>query len=360
MGRHILQIDRVTKRFGDMLAVDDVSLAIEEGELVTLLGPSGCGKTTLLRMVAGFEEPTSGRIEIAGQSMFGVPPHRRPVNMVFQRYALFPHLNVFDNVAFGLRLKRVPAVEIEARVTAMLELVRLPGFAKRKVTALSGGEAQRVALARALIMQPQVLLLDEPLGALDLKIRKEMEIELKRIHAELGATFLYVTHDQEEAMTISDRVVIMSAGRIVQVGTPQEVYTNPSCTFCASFVGESNILRGRVLQSTPTGAIVDLAGARVQARCCTPVEAPEEVDVLIRPEVLSVSEPESALEHQNRLAGTVVDTVFLGSFVHYRIDVGLSVTLLAEAHVKEGQRIFRRHDAVSVGWAVHDTLILRG
>lgn len=354
----ILRIDGVSKRFGDTLAVDNVSLTIARGELVTLLGPSGCGKTTLLRMVAGFEEPTSGNIELAGRSVLGVPSHRRPVNMVFQRYALFPHLDVFENVAFGLRLRRMPEDKVRDRVMAMLELVRLPGFGRRKVTLLSGGEAQRVALARALVMEPQVLLLDEPLGALDLKIRKQMEIELKRIHAELRATFVYVTHDQEEAMTISDRIVIMNTGRIVQVGTPQEVYTNPSCTFCASFVGESNILPGQILELTSTGALVDLGGASVHARCCTHLEGVGKVDVLVRPEVLSVDEPDTVRGQQNALAGRVTDTIFLGSSVYYRIDVGLPATLLAEGHVKEGRHIFQRDDAVTVAWAAHDTLIL--
>jgi spermidine/putrescine transport system ATP-binding protein len=360
MTKHILRIAAVTKRFGDALAVDQVSLGIEEGELVTLLGPSGCGKTTLLRMIAGFEEPTLGTIEIAGQSMLGVPPHRRPVNMVFQRYALFPHLDVFENLAFGLRLKRMPGDEIKEKVVAMLDLVELPGFAHRRVTQLSGGEAQRVALARALIMGPKVLLLDEPLGALDLKIRKEMQVELKRIHVELGATFLYVTHDQEEAMTISDRIVIMNKGRIVQVGTPQEVYTDPNCTFCGSFVGEANILPGRVVALTSTGAEVDLGIARVQGRCCTDLQVGQEVNVLIRPEVLAVGDASDTRQYQNVLTGQVIDTVFLGSAVYYRIDAGAPVTLLAEAHVKEGMRLLRRHDNVSLGWAARDTLIMAG
>ena len=358
MTKHILRIDSVTRRFGDVLAVDKVSLAIDEGDLVTLLGPSGCGKTTLLRMIAGFEEPTSGLIEIAGHDMLGVPPHRRPVNMVFQRYALFPHLDVMENVAFGLRLRKLPGDRIQKKVLAMLELVRLPGFAHRRVTQLSGGEAQRVALARALIMDPKVLLLDEPLGALDLKIRKQMEIELKRIHGELGATFLYVTHDQEEAMTISDRIVIMNRGRIVQIGTPQEIYSNPSCAFCAGFVGESNILPGQIVELTATGALVDMGVARVQARCGADLASGQEVDVLIRPEVLSVVDASDGGRYQNVLDGKIADTIFLGSSVYYRIDVGVPVTLLAEAHVKEGLRLFQRDDAVALGWSAHDTLIM--
>ncbi len=358
MPEYIMRIDGVTKRFGDTVAVADFSLEIKEGELVTLLGPSGCGKTTLLRMIAGFEEPTSGTIEIAGRNVLVVPPHQRPVNMVFQKYALFPHLDAFENIAFGLRLKRLPEDEVKRKVAAMLELVRLPGFGQRKVTQLSGGEAQRVALARALIMDPQVLLLDEPLGALDLKIRQQMEIELKRIHVELGATFLYVTHDQGEAMTIADRIVIMNQGHIVQVGTPEEIYTNPNCIFCAGFVGESNILVGEVRELTPRGAVVDLHGIGVQARCGEGLETEQEVSVLIRPEVLSIDDVSETGQYENMVEGRVTDTIFLGSSVFYHIDVGVLITLVAEEHVKKGLRIFHRDEIVSVGWSGHDTLIL--
>ena len=358
---YILEIEGVSKRFGELRAVDKVSLSIREGELVTLLGPSGCGKTTLLRMVAGFEEPSSGTVKIAGQVVNGVPPDRRPANMVFQRYALFPHLSVFENLAFGLRLRRIDPNEIKKRVAGMLALVRLEGLAERSVTQLSGGESQRVALARALILDPKVLLLDEPLGALDLKIRKQMEVELKRIHQELGATFVYVTHDQEEAMTVSDRIVIMNRGRIVQVGTPEEVYTNPNCGFCAAFVGESNIVPGRVVEVLPETATVDVGRARIQARttqgCALAVE--DAVNILIRPEVLSVSPRSGPVMTDNALDGQVVDKIFLGSSVYYRIDVGMPLLLLAEVHVKEGTSAFQRGEAVALCWAAKDTLVLR-
>jgi spermidine/putrescine transport system ATP-binding protein len=356
MANYIVSIQNATKWFGQTLAVDNLSLGIIEGELVTLLGPSGCGKTTLLRIIAGLEEATSGRVEIAGQNMEGFPPHKRPVNMVFQKYALFPHLDVFENIAFGLRLKRLPEGEIDRKVKRMLELVRLPGFERRRTAQLSGGESQRVALARALVMEPKVLLLDEPLGALDLKIRQQLEIELKRIHAELGTTFLYVTHDQGEAMTVSNRIAIMNDGHLVQVGTPQEIYNNPNCTFCASFVGESNILTGRVTGFTPESTLVDVEGLTIRARLNEEAAEGQTVNLLIRPEVLSVGADREG--HDNLLQGKLVDVTFLGSSVTYRIDTNGEKPLQVEQAVKEGTRLFRRGNVVSVGWSARDTLVL--
>lgn len=356
MANRIVSIQNVTKWFGQTLAVDDFSLDIIEGELVTLLGPSGCGKTTLLRIIAGLEEAALGRVEIADQDMEGFPPHKRPVNMVFQKYALFPHLDVFENIAFGLRLKRLPQHEIDKNVKRMLELVRLPGFEQRRSRQLSGGESQRVALARALVMEPKVLLLDEPLGALDLKIRQQLEIELKRIHAELGTTFLYVTHDQGEAMTISDRIAIMNDGRLVQVGTPQEIYNNPHCTFCASFVGESNILTGQVTGFTPESTLVEVEALRIEARLNEGAEQGQAVKLLIRPEVVSVG---AHLErHDNLLQGKLIDATFLGSSVAYLIDIKAETPFQAEQAVKEDTRLFRPGDVVSIGWSARDTLVL--
>lgn len=356
MANYIVSIQNVTKWFGQTLAADNFSLDIIEGELVTLLGPSGCGKTTLLRIIAGLEEATWGRVEIAGQDMEGFPPHKRPVNMVFQKYALFPHLDVFENIAFGLRLKRLTEDEIEKKVKRMLELVRLPGFEQRTTAQVSGGESQRVALARALVMEPKVLVLDEPLGALDLKIRQQLEIELKRIHAELGTTFLYVTHDQGEAMTISDRIAIMNDGRLVQVGTPQEIYNDPNCTFCASFVGESNILTGRVTGFTPESTLVDVEGLTIKARLNEEAEEGQTVNLLIRPEVLSVGADQE--RHDNLLHGKLIDATFLGSSVIYRIDANRDKPLQVDKAVKEGTRLFRRGDVVAVGWSARDTLVL--
>ena len=241
-----VRLDQITKRFHEVVAVDDLSLEVERGEFFSMLGPSGCGKTTTLRMIGGFEEATTGTIYLGDADVTGLPPFKRDVNTVFQNYALFPHLTVFENVAFGLRRRKVPDAEIGTQVTAMLELVELPGYEKRKPSQLSGGQQQRVALARALINRPRVLLLDEPLGALDLKLRKQMQLELKRIQTEVGITFIYVTHDQEEAMTMSDRIAVMRAGRIEQLGNPEELYERPRTAFVAGFLGVSNLLEGEV------------------------------------------------------------------------------------------------------------------
>ena len=253
-GRPSVEFSGVTKRFGDLVAVRDLNLQIGRGTFFTLLGPSGCGKTTTLRMVAGFEEPDAGQILLDGANVAGQPPFRRPTNTVFQSYALFPHLSVEDNVAFGLRRKRVPADEVRRRVTEDLELVGLAAEAKRKPRQLSGGQQQRVALARALVNRPSVLLLDEPLGALDLKLRKGLQVELKRIQREVGITFLYVTHDQEEALTMSDQIAVMNHGVIEQLASPEEVYERPRTTFVAGFIGVSNLMPGRVVSANGRGA----------------------------------------------------------------------------------------------------------
>src|SRR3989440_1975296 len=241
-----VRIEKVTKRFDDVVAVDDLTLEVESGKFYALLGPSGCGKTTTLRMIGGFEEPTEGTIYLGDRPVTGLPPYKRDVNTVFQSYALFPHLSVFENVAFGLRRKKVPRPDVQTRVREILRLVDLPGFESRKPGQLSGGQQQRVALARALVNEPQVLLLDEPLGSLDLKLRKQMQLELKRIQDEVGITFLYVTHDQEEAMTMSNRIAVMRSGRIEQIGEPGDIYEHPRTEFVAGFLGASNLLDGRV------------------------------------------------------------------------------------------------------------------
>ena len=243
----------MTKRFGDVTAVDDLSLAIERGEFFALLGPSGCGKTTTLRMIGGFEETTEGTISLGGADVTDLPPFKRNVNTVFQNYALFPHLNVYENIAFGLRRRKVAEGEVRRQVAWMLELVDLPGYERRKPSQLSGGQQQRVALARALVNNPQVLLLDEPLGALDLKLRKQMQVELKRIQSEIGITFIFVTHDQEEAMTMSDRIAVMRHGRIEQLGAPEELYERPATEFVAGFLGVSNLLDAEVPVATAPG-----------------------------------------------------------------------------------------------------------
>jgi len=258
-----IRLIELTKRFGEVLAVDAVSLDIRTGEFFSLLGPSGCGKTTTLRMIGGFELPTSGRIELRGRDVTLVPPERRPVNMVFQSYALFPHLSVFDNVAFGLRRRKVPDADVRRRVGVTLELVRLTGYDRRGPGELSGGQQQRVALARALVCEPTVLLLDEPLGALDLKLRRQLQVELKRVQVEVGITFVYVTHDQEEALALSDRIAVLNGGRIEQLGTPEELYDRPRTRFVADFIGTTNLLAGKVTTVDGGSAVLALeAGGR--------------------------------------------------------------------------------------------------
>ncbi len=280
-----VELRDVVKRFGDIAAVDHVSLEIRDGEFFSLLGPSGCGKTTTLRMIAGFEYPSSGSIVIHGREMATIPPHRRPVNTVFQSYALFPHLTVAQNVAFGLEMQRRPKDEIAARVREALEQVRLSGFADRRPRQLSGGQQQRVALARALINQPEVLLLDEPLGALDQKLRKELQIELKSLQRRVGITFVFVTHDQEEALTMSDRIAVMSQGKVLQIGSPTEIYERPTCRFVADFIGETNFIAGKVIENGANAATIETPdGLRLRGLTPRPVRVGEPAVLSIRPE----------------------------------------------------------------------------
>ena len=246
--RPIIEIKNVSKFFGEKTALDHINLTVNKGEFVTILGPSGCGKTTLLRLIAGFQTASEGSLCIAGKEVTQTPPHKRPVNTVFQKYALFPHLNVFDNIAFGLKLKKMPKPEMERKVKAALKMVGMTDYEYRDVNSLSGGQQQRVAIARAIVNEPEVLLLDEPLAALDLKMRKDMQMELKEMHKSLGITFVYVTHDQEEALTLSDRIVVMSEGKIQQIGTPTDIYNEPVNSFVADFIGESNILNGTMIR----------------------------------------------------------------------------------------------------------------
>ena len=314
----IIELIGVEKSFGDKPVVKNLSLYIRKGEFVTLLGPSGCGKTTVLRMIAGFETPTKGRILIGGEDITAIPPYRRPVNTVFQKYALFPHLNVFNNIAFGLKLKKIPAgekngktiyrhftkEEIAEKVNRALKMVDLEDYGYRNVNSLSGGQQQRIAIARALVCEPKVLLLDEPLGALDLKMRKEMQIELKRMHRELGITFIYVTHDQEEALTMSDTVVVINDGQIQQIDTPKEIYDEPKNAFVANFIGESNILSGTMLKDR----LVKFLG--VSLPCLDGgFHKNEQVDIVIRPEDIEIS-----VGGEGQFKGEVISSVFKGTY----------------------------------------------
>ena len=309
MNNPIISLEGVEKRFGSNLVVKKMNLEIAEGEFLTLLGPSGCGKTTTLRMIAGFEEASAGVIKVEGERIEDKEPFQRNVNTVFQNYALFPHMTVFNNVAYGLTIKKVPKPEIQERVMEMLRLVQLEGFEKRKPDELSGGQKQRVAIARALVNKPKVLLLDEPLGALDLKLRKQMQIELKRLQKKLGITFIYVTHDQEEALTMSDRIAVMHDGVLEQLDVPMEIYEHPKTKFVAGFIGESNIFDGKVTDKKDNVLTVQTEAGMMQV-CGADFEVGEEMHVAIRPEYMDVSKtPVEGFD----LPGTVKDFILSGN-----------------------------------------------
>jgi spermidine/putrescine transport system ATP-binding protein len=315
----ILELRHLSKRFGDFAAVDDLSLEIASGEFLTLLGASGSGKTTTLRMIAGFEPPTSGDILMAGQPIAALPPFKRDINTVFQHYALFPHMSVRDNIAYGLRVRRVPAAEREERVSRSLEMVKLEELGARSPRQLSGGQQQRVALARALVNRPRVLLLDEPLGALDLKLRKEMQLELKHLQTDLGITFVYVTHDQEEALTMSDRIVLMRQGRIAQIGTPRELYDRPASRYVADFIGDTNLLAGTVVESAGGMATLRVGDVALRGLSDGPLPAGREAWLTVRPEAIRLIDGHAAPAAQNTVAGTVDDAVYAGSALRVHV-----------------------------------------
>jgi putrescine transport system ATP-binding protein len=320
-----ISFENVTKKFGDFTAVNNLSLNIYEREFFALLGASGCGKSTLLRMLAGFDEPTSGRILLDGQDMRGIPPYRRPVNMMFQSYALFPHMTVEGNIAFGLKQDNMPKAEIEARVKEMLRLVKLEQFAKRKPHQLSGGQRQRVALARSVAKRPKVLLLDEPLGALDKKLREETQFELMDLQQSLGLTFVVVTHDQEEAMTMADRIAILDKGEVMQVATPAEIYEAPGSRFVAGFVGNVNMFEGRIAGRTAAGAeIAGTNGLTIATNDAGGAEAGTPVAFAIRPEKIKVSSKKPADALANAMEGEIFDIAYLGDMTvyHVRLDDG--------------------------------------
>ena len=310
MADNIIELRHISKVYSDngFKAVDDFNLEVKRGEFVTFLGPSGCGKTTTLRMIAGFEMPTSGEILLNGEDISQLPANKRPINTVFQRYALFPHMNIYDNIAFGLKLKKLPKEEIRKKVKRVLDIVDLEGFENRKISTLSGGQQQRIAIARALVNEPEILILDEPLGALDLKMRQEMQLELKHMHDELGITFIYVTHDQEEALTMSDKIVVLSEGRIQQIGTPEDIYNEPQNAFVADFIGESNIFKGIM-----TGHMkVRFCGGEFMGM--DDVAEGTLVDVVVRPEDVIITKPEDGV-----VEGEVVSVIFKG--MHYEVTV---------------------------------------
>jgi spermidine/putrescine transport system ATP-binding protein len=339
----------LTKRFDDVVAVDSVSLDIDRGHFFALLGPSGCGKTTTLRMIGGFEEPTEGRIELGGVDVAPLPPYKRDVNTVFQSYALFPHLSIFENVAFGLRRRRVKGAELRRRVGEALELVGLAGLERRKPRQLSGGQQQRIALARALVNRPRVLLLDEPLGALDLKLRKEMQLELKRIQHDVGITFVHVTHDQEEAMTMADRIVIMNGGHIEQLGTPSELYESPRTAFVAGFLGVSNLLEGTVV-----------ADDRVKLFDGTEVRCPREVlggragtvQIGVRPEKLRIGGGDG-----NSLSGAVTESAYIGVSTQYILDTPAGPVTVYVQNDRPGGQV-ATGERLTLSWSPESTFVV--
>ncbi len=338
-GKSALGLKGISKTFGNVIAVKDFSLDIEDGEFISLLGPSGCGKTTLLRIVAGFEVPDSGEVLINGKNILDMPPNKRPMNMVFQRYALFPHMTVYENIAFSQFLKKRPSEEIEVKVGKMLELVQLEGFESRKPEQLSGGQCQRIALVRALINEPKVLLLDEPLGALDLKIRKQMQIELKNIQEKLGITFIYVTHDQEEALVMSDRIVLMRSGKIIQADTPKRIYSNPNSKFSASFIGESNIYEGVVDGVEKDHLSIDVEGMQFKVNRTVDVKKGDRVFLAIRLEKVKRIREEESRTYDNMVEGQCEDIVFFGSLVKYYVKLSDKIEMLVEENVKEEDEV---------------------
>ncbi len=364
-----VELVSLRKVFGDVAAVDGVSLAVDQGEFLTLLGPSGCGKTTTLRMIAGLEQPTSGEIRIHGQSMAGRPAFKRPVNTVFQHYALFPHLDVLDNVAFGLRMAGIDRTERYTRARDALAMVQLADYERRRPHELSGGEQQRVALARALVKRPAVLLLDEPLGALDLRLRKEMQLELKGLNRQVGITFIYVTHDQEEAIVMSDRIAVMLRGRILQAAAPTEVYRRPTSRFVAEFVGDTNLLTGQGRAAEPGWAVVDLPEiGSLRGRLTEPLGDEATVTVSFRPEWVSI-EP---VEHQptstdgsrpdgqvNRISGRVDDMLFQGPDVVYLVALAGGPAMRARRPIGAAESSgVRQGDAVVINFPVEETMVL--
>ena len=342
-----VRVEGVTKRFDDVVAVDDLTFEVEHGSFFALLGPSGCGKTTTLRMIGGFEEPTSGRIRLGEADVTGLPPYKRDVNTVFQSYALFPHLSIFENVAFGLRRRRLKGGAVAGRVAEILRIVGLEGLERRKPRQLSGGQQQRVALARALVNSPRVLLLDEPLGALDLKLRKQMQLELKAIQHDLGVTFIHVTHDQEEAMTMADRIAVMSKGRIEQLGTPLELYERPQTRFVAGFLGVSNLLSAAVVGEERV-RLDDGTELRVPAQL-----QPGRVAVGIRPEKINIHGA-----GDNRLAGTVVERAYVGVATQYIVETAAGRLTVYAQNARPGAEGAVPGDRVTLGWDSRSAFVL--
>jgi spermidine/putrescine ABC transporter ATP-binding subunit len=355
---YILELDRITKRFETVTAVDDVSLQVRQGEFLTLLGPSGCGKTTILRMIAGFETPSSGAIRIDQRLMAGIKPYDRPIGIVFQNLALFPHMTAGENIAFGLEVQKLPRAEIAGRVTEALGIIGLPGYEQRRVHALSGGQRQRVALARAFVIRPSLLLLDEPLGALDLKLRRQLQLELKHIQRRIGTTCVLVTHDQEEALTMSDRIAVMNHGRIEQLGTAEEVYARPRSRFVAQFIGDTNLLEGRVAGRDGALTRLSLLGGRIMLRLVLPESARpgDAALVSVRPEAVLLGP--AAASSRWQVEGVIEECIHVGAQIRSTVAIG-ETRLIATQSTRAAEA--DRHDVgeqVKLSWAEDDVAIL--
>ncbi|MEM8862281.1 MAG: ABC transporter ATP-binding protein [Chloroflexota bacterium] len=357
-----VSIENVTKAFGEVVAVDDISLSIVDGEFFSMLGPSGCGKTTTLRLIAGFEQPTMGEISIMGQPVAGIPAYRRPVNTVFQSYALFPHMTVEKNVAFGLEMANVPKNEITRRVNEALELVQMGSFGGRRPNQMSGGQKQRVALARALVNRPRVLLLDEPLGALDLKLRKDMQLELKQIQSEVGITFIYVTHDQEEAITMSDRIAVMDNGIVSQVGTPREIYETPANRFVADFIGETNFIEATITNSAET-TVLEATGVKLAGVARKPLQQGNAATLAIRPEKISLLPQSTEISGDSAnviLDGTISEVIYIGTDTRYQVQIptGDDLVVRVQNLGRPEDIVFKSGESVKVHYLTENAQVL--
>lgn len=350
-----VEIVDVSKRYGGVLAAKNVSLHVEKGEFFSLLGPSGCGKTTTLRMIAGFIQPTEGSIRVDGHDMLGLPPEKRGIGIVFQNYAIFPHMNVFDNIAFGLRMRKLKRSEIQSRVRAALQQVGLPGYENRYQREMSGGEQQRVALARVLVTEPHILLLDEPLSALDKQLREEMKYWIKDLQQQLGITTVYVTHDQGEALAMSDRIAVMRGGSVLQVGTPREIYERPTDLFVTSFIGESNLLPGLIVGSSGTETCLRIGEQEVVTPVVSGATAGQKVWLAIRPENILIVD--SADSEFNRLRATIVKETFQGSLIRYEAQYD-SQSIVVEEQNSPDRAIYPVGSNVCLGWRVNNSIVL--